>query len=284
MKKVISIALFGEGDNYAQYLPAFVRAHLNLFPLDEGWNLRVHYDDVVAANRWGAYLERLAHEGLVELAPMGPAILTKAMLWRMTPVFDVASDYVFCRDLDAPPMPRDRACCDAFIFSGAVVHTIHDNQQHVGIMGGLCGFKAADFRATTGIRSLDSLYQCAQQTVEQWGKHGTDQMVLNRLLLRLGGPTLLEHRFNGWFGGPGVQPARAAGVYACEAWSTPTPNEGVHWFETAVGRVGFAATDADRLANHLGAAGYDHEAAKRWWDEHGLDEDILRRIATCEVP
>lgn len=276
MKKTVSIAFFGNGDKYAQYISAFLRAHLNLFPLDEGWTLRIHCDDIVGNGPHGQFLHRLAERGLAEVRHMGSAILTKAMLWRMAPIFDDDVDYVFCRDLDACPMPRDRACMEAFIRSGCVVHTILDNQAHTGIMGGLCGFHAPAFRKATGFRTLDDLYAAAARTDAQWAQHGMDQVALNCLLVRLGGPRLLEHRFAGWHAGPGIFPVRGPGNYACGGLSGLTPDTGVSKFS------GELAARADRLGNHLGCAGYDHAAACAFYDEHG-DKAISAMIASCEA-
>jgi hypothetical protein len=283
MKKVISTALFGT--KYSHYLAAFVRGTLNLFPREEGWEIRIFIDDVVANNQYGEFLYYLEERDLVETQRMGSAEYTKAMLWRMVPVFDPNVDYVFCRDIDAAPMPRDRACCEQFIASDAVVHTIHDHNAHLGIMGGLCGFKAPEFRKQTGIDSMDMLYLIANQSNEQWAKHGTDQDVLNRLLLAFDGPELLEHRYNGWFNGPDAFEARAVGSFphACKYTSVPVPDKGPEWampggMNHPLSRY---MSRADRLGAHLGCAGYDHEAASKFWDEEG-DPEIARLIKECE--
>lgn len=276
MKKVISIALFGQRhEGYAAYLPSFVLAHHSIFPADEGWSLRVHVDSIVDDGRHGRFIARLADAGLVDVARMGPAILTRAMLWRMAPVFEEGVDYAFPRDLDACPMPRDRKACDQFIFSACVVSTVHDNMAHAGIMGGLCGFHAPKFREAMGLQTLDDLYARAKTTDAEWAQHGTDQNVLNRLICRPGGPILLEHRFNGWTEGKPGAYRREAGIYECAAYSTPLSDAGTSVF------VGEVARQADRLANHLGAAGYDHEAARRFYEEYG-DPSIARRVRECE--
>lgn len=265
MKKIISLALFGaDHAKYGQYLPAFVRAHLNLFQLTEDWRLVVHVDAVVAESRYGQLLAQLDRAELLTLRQMQAAPLTQAMLWRVAPVFDSPTpDYVFCRDLDACPMPRDRAICDQFIASGCIVHTAHDNVAHAGIMGGLSGFHAPALIEATGWHSLGDLYAAANQSAEVWALHGSDQNALNRLLDRAGGPRLLEHRFNGWTEGRPTPNARGASGYATEAFSAPLPNEGVTTLPALV------RDQADRLANHLGSAGYDHRAAVQFWDAYG---------------
>ncbi len=281
MKKVVSVALFGNADAkdgsgmaYEQYLVSFVFAHANLFPKSEDWQLRLYMD--TCDSRVGELAVALQEHGLLEVSSMGPAIRTQAMMWRMTPCFDESVDYVFCRDIDACPMPRDRIVCEQFIRSKCVVHTVHDSASHAGIMGGLCGFHAPAFRLATGLQSLDDLYLRAKKTDEEWAQHGTDQIVLNTLIDRADGPTLLEHRYNGWHAGPGKHASRSAGTYRCKAYSALMPDEGKSTL-----RPGLQA-QADLLANHLGAAGYDHLAARAWWEQYG-DVQISLAIRECEA-
>ena len=276
MKKVVSISFFGEGDEYGQYLPAFVRAHLNLFPVSEGWRLRVHCDDLVTKTERGAQLIRLGSAGIIDVVFMGPAEYTKAMLWRIAPVFEKDVDYVFCRDIDCCPMPRDRAVMEQFIKSGATVHTVHDNVLHIGMMGGLCGFHAPSFREITGFGTLAQVYAFAESQRANWSEKGTDQHILSKICIRPGGPTLLEHRFNGWHRGPTQKP-RGPSAYPCPAYSAPIPHVGISPFDAE------RAAQADLLANHLGAAGFDHAAAVRFYDEHG-SEEVARVMAASENP
>lgn len=283
MKKVVSIALFGEGSKYGQYLSSFVCAHLNIFPIGEGWKLRVHYDDKIMSSKKGDFLRALNWDGLIEIDYRGTAPLCRAMLWRLAPIFDETVSHVFSRDLDAIPMPRDRAVCEQFIVSQTAMGTCHDSEQHVGIMGGLCHFKSSAFRAATGFESLDDVYRFADiqfpNMSERWVKHGADQDVLNRIVLVRPSITLLEHRYSGWKNGPGTTD-REAGVYTCEAYSTPTPNEGYPVFDESPEDVEIVK-QADLLGAHLGCAGYDHEAAIRFWDRYG-DPSITERIRQCE--
>jgi hypothetical protein len=272
MIKLVTVSLFGAAHaEYAKYLPAFMRGHLNVFPLREGWRLRFYVDSEVAKNAAGKLIRRYAQEGLCESVIMyglttATPPLCKAMLWRVDPVFDAKVDYVFCRDLDAPPMPRDRACCESFMASRAAVHTIHDNEQHVGVMGGLCGFWAPEFRKRASLAQLGDLYRFGALPEAEWARKGADQVVLNRVLDERPQLTLLEHRYSGWSNGPGKLPAREPGAYRCEAWSMKTPDLG-YW---RGGPPDQKTTDAaDRLGAHLGCAGYDHEAAVKFWDDKG---------------
>lgn len=287
MRKVISTALFGEsagrvpdkthygGEWYGAYLGSFVRAALNIFPRSEGWEVHIYADIQTATSN--VLLGRLAERGLIGLGvASGPVIHTRSMLWRLIPVFDPEVDYVFCRDLDALPMPRDRACCEAFIRSKCVTHVVHDNVQHGGVPGGLCGFWAPELRRATGWNSIDDVYAAAGESDKTWARHGTDQLVLARLLVRPGGPRLLEHRFAGWTRGkPTKMDHRRAGRYPCGGLSQLVPDDGISSLSTAL------TAQADRLADFMGAAGYDHRAASAFWDEHG-DPEVRREVEACE--
>jgi len=267
MKKVVSIALFGNIEKYAPYLRAFVLAHHNIFPERDGWMLFVNTSERTLHE---FPLLGGAHGSLIHVTLNASAPLTRAMLWRLKPVFQPVdrepiepcySDYVFCRDLDALPTPRDRMCCDQFIASGAVVHTIHDNVMHEGIMGGLCGFDAQAVRKL--VPNSETIAKSSGFTDEQWAVHGADQIALNRFFLRRGGPKLFEHRYNGWsHAKPQQMPARAAGRYMCPAISAPIPD---------------SDDVRDTLVNHMGSAGYDHRAAEEYYITHG-DPEVARRV------
>lgn len=272
--KVYSTALFG--NRYQQYLPTFTLAACNLFPRSEGWQVRIHTDDEFLNTDDGALLLRLFAADLVEMRVRDAAPLTKAMLWRVAPVFEPGVSHVFCRDIDALPMPRDRVVCDQFIRSEAAIGTCHDNVAHIGIMGGLCHFNVDKFIAQSGIKTMDELYAFAGSV--PWQKHGVDQDVLNRLISARPSLTLLEHRYAGWKDGMPGKTDREAGVYDCQAWSTPTSNLGF-----CSRRGDYAALlEADRLAPHLGSAGYDIDEARSFWEAHG-DPAIARIVHSCEM-
>ncbi len=276
MKKVVSVALFGDSEHYRQFVRGFVRAHANLFRADEGWELRVHVDGLVDGSPCGKFLRALEAAGLLTVRLMQSRPLTAAMLWRLAPVFEEGAGYVFCRDVDSCPTPRDRAVCDQFMRSERVVHTIHDSISHIGVMGGLCGFLAPEFVQATGLRSLDDVYAFVALTDAVWARHGTDQHVLNWILVQSPHLTLLEHRHAGWGAGrPGVHPPRSAGRYPCAAWSVPVPDIGISHLAPE------DAAEADRLGQHLGSAGFDVPAVAAFWDEHG-DPEVTCVVAECE--
>ncbi len=113
MKKIVSIALFGDGSKYKKYLPSYVRSHLNIFPIGEGWKLRVHYDDKILSSKTGDFLRALNWDGLIEIDYRGTAPLCRSMMWRLAPVFDDNVSHVFCRDLDAVQCHATEPCVDS---------------------------------------------------------------------------------------------------------------------------------------------------------------------------
>lgn len=289
MKKVVSYALFGDGSKYTQYLRALVRAHLNLFPISAGWKMRVAYDDKILSSPTGDLLRAYSWDSLIEIDYRGTAPLCRSMLWRVAPAFDEDVSHVFCRDVDSPPMPRDRIISDQFVQFGGSVGTAHDNVAHIGIMGGLCHFDAKQFREGTGLGSLDELRTWAESSPRRvdWAKHGADQDVLNRLVAESPKLTILEHRYYGWRdGAQHLEGRRDAGVWPHpeRAWSTPMPGSPSSTTPIKFGDASptrWEIHSADRLGAHLGCAGYDHEAAVKFWDTYG-DPKIAAQVRKCE--
>lgn len=169
--------------------------------------------------------------------------------------------------------------CEDFIASGCVLHTAHDHPAHWGIMGGLCGFWAAPFRQATGLWSLDDIYEIATRAKISWSEYGTDQDVLNRLCLSHKGLLLLEHFYAGWAGGkPYRNPICEPPTYGCPTKTVPVPDIG----NASASFSRELIAEADRLADHLGAAGYDHPTASRFYDTYG-NQAIAASVHAAEV-
>ena len=263
MRKAISYCLFGDA-GYDRYLPAVVRAHHHIFPSLDGWEMWLIVDQKNESPLVRAYHAHGVLHGAVEQEAHTLGI-TQAMLLRLAPIFySDPPDVVFCRDLDALPLPRDRRCCEDFIASEeTTIHTIHDNAHHVGIMGGLSGFKTAAVRKHFDL--LGDIVKAAGAV--DWTKRGTDQDVLNSVVRpKL---ALFEHNFEG------RQMDRGAVV------SVPTPKASFDTMATA-----------DDLAPHLGAAGFDIDRAMGFYGrmisrmamQDIANERILRAEADANSP
>lgn len=253
----------GSAEFYRRYLPAWVRAHHNVY---SGWRWTLHHDDECFGSDlpYSRELMELADADLVDLVSCGTATeRNAALLWRLKPLFDPLADIVICRDLDSLPTPLDRACVRDFMACGlAVAHGINDSISHCfALGGGMCGFWAHAVRAILaeiGVRCWDDLLAMAGRG-SNWRRPGQEQQFLNGPLLRLLRNQTIVHDLN-----------RAPDIgYA----------------ELCVGRPGPEHDPIKRAANnlmpHLGASGFDVERAVDFWQVNG-DPEIEQRIALCE--
>jgi hypothetical protein len=271
VRNVISLALFGKDTRYSVYLSSAIRAWKALLP---DFEIVVHHDDLAETSTYWPFLYALAQRHVITLKAMGTAPRTAAMLWRIAPVWDPGVDYVFARDIDALPTPRERECILRFIASGMVLSTLHDHQQHDLIMGGLSGYHAPRFREETELASLDAFYKRAGFTDEQWAVHGADQIALNRYvapgLSRKG--LVYEHRWSGWEKGkPGPDPGRRP---AYRGVSELVPD-----VVTVPGWSSEKVTAAEQLVHHLGQADYVWQKAAAFYDIDDSEWNVRIRAA-----
>jgi len=106
------------------------------------------------------------------------AELTKAMLWRMKPVFNTDYDIVLCRDLDSPLTYRERQAVRYFENRDKSAHAITDSISHdVPMLGGMIGFRPKYFKDYTGFTSWE---QMVEGKGIDYTKKGADQDLLKQ--------------------------------------------------------------------------------------------------------
>jgi len=107
-----------------------------------------------------------------------PAPLTKAMLWRMRPVFDYNNySHVICRDLDSPPTYREAQCVQDWINSDKAAHAITDSISHgVPFLGGMIGFNTGYWPMRTNLQHWADMFK--HSTID-FSRKGADQDYLN---------------------------------------------------------------------------------------------------------
>lgn len=162
-----------------------LRLHHALCPGKE-WQLRIHHDETINASPYTPVLNDLQDMGLVKLVFVNePVLKTRAMLWRMLPVWDSEVGFVFCKDMDSVMTPRERKCMEHFMHeSHRCAMGINDNPAHsLAMMGGLVGFNCPNFIEVTGIRSYSEFLSLGRFSDSQWERHGTDQILLNDAIL-----------------------------------------------------------------------------------------------------
>lgn len=164
--KVISYSLFGynkerhancfDFNSYFRGLNLNIRLAAVLFP---DWTIRVHMDN-------STYLgfKDIFDALPIQIKICESAELTHAMLWRLLPAFDETVERFICRDLDGPLMPRDRQAVLDWENSDMAAHSITDSVSHnIEMLGGMVGFKSADFRNSLNASSLSDLISNANE-------------------------------------------------------------------------------------------------------------------------
>jgi len=110
-----------------------------------------------------------------------PQPLTKAMLWRMKPVFLYEEySHVICRDLDSPPTYREAQAVQDWINGDKGCHAITDSISHtIPLMGGMIGFRPQYFPMLTGYQHWEEMFEGVSI---DFSVKGADQTFLNRYL------------------------------------------------------------------------------------------------------
>lgn len=248
MNNVMSYALFGK---FYETVPMILRAHHSVYP---GWEIRIHHDTATTDAAYWKVLLRLEKIGMVKLVHVADEPrYTRAMLWRLLPIWDGRTDFVFCRDLDALPQPKERRAVEQFLISDKTVHGINDNAMHgIPLMGGMCGFHARSFIGRTGITGFSQL---VDRCPRNWADHGTDQRVIGELWPQLRSGALI-HRLH-----EGATPYVDCDCVMEDAnWPLPDINPEVE-------------ARGDSFINYIGAAGTNTEwqVISRFYDKHAND-------------
>lgn len=178
---VNSYSLFGELEKWAQTIAPMLRMHFTYYP---DWTFWVHTDREFSDIGYCKVARQLAEQGLIRhtIVPNdGKNYQARKkcmmMLWRMLPIYDGGVNYVFCRDADSVLTPRQLQCTLEFIRQNKAAHGIQDNPAHdIPLMGGMCGFRCADFKSLTKSNSMEMLLN--KPKTYDWNVHGADQCFL----------------------------------------------------------------------------------------------------------
>lgn len=181
MTKLISYSLFNapcETFERRAYIRGFYwNARMNnlIYP---DW--RTHLEvDIDLHDEYRKLFDWLIENNNLSLS-IGPRMtpLCEAMLWRMKPIWKEDISHVLCRDADAITTYREAMKVQAWLESNYEAHAIHDNPAHGGLMGGMVGFRCAEFKARTGWNSFQEMI-----TGKDLSERGSDQHLLNKEVL-----------------------------------------------------------------------------------------------------
>ncbi len=130
-----------------------------------------------------------------------PAPLTKCMLWRLKPIFELderqnkAFTHVLCRDLDSPTTYREAQAVKYWMNKEKSVHAITDSVSHnLPMLGGMIGFVPKHFTMISGYNSWDEMFIGC--TID-FNRKGADQDFLNQYIYpkfaQAGHDSITEH-------------------------------------------------------------------------------------------
>ncbi len=182
MKGCISYSLFGANQpqaancftfsSYLRNLLTSIRLNRLILP---DWTIHVQTDQ----STYDAYAP-LFDALPITITINDPAPLTKAMLWRMRPVFDYNTyTHVICRDLDSPITYREAQCIQEWINSDLAAHAITDSISHgIPMLGGMIGFVTGYWPMRTGLQHWNDMFKHNEGRYN-WNEKGMDQAYLN---------------------------------------------------------------------------------------------------------
>lgn len=246
MKNAIAYALFGFGTerqqncfDFVSYVRGFLmNLKLNrcLFP---GWEVVLETDQSTFMGHQ-ALFEQLNNLKDVRVVVNAPAPLTKAMLWRLMPVFEYnLYDYVICRDCDSPPSYREAQAVQDWINGGKAAHAITDSVSHgIPMLGGMIGFRTGLWPVRSGYQHWGEMF--ANINID-FNQKGADQTFLNQYVY---------HKFAG--------PVDSS---ICQHYCLGMPNTFLdgyknHIPDIAVDGVPEEMRDANNTCSHIGQAGH----------------------------
>jgi len=243
MKGAIAYSLFGYNrtkhensfsfETYIRGLLLNIRLNRLLYP---NWGIVLQTD----YSTFNAYCDLFGQLPIKVEVNEDNTPLTKAMLWRMKPVFNYNSyTHVICRDLDSPPTYREAQAVQDWINSDKAAHAITDSVSHtVPMMGGMIGFRPQYFPEYTGYQHWAEFFEGL--TID-FTRKGADQDFLNRHIYpkfaQPNKPAILQHYVLGM---PNT---------FLEGYKNYIPNIGID-------NVSNELEESNELASHIGQAGF----------------------------
>lgn len=184
--KVIVYALFGnqnernencfDFNSYLRGLLINIRMNRLLFP---DWKIILETDTKV----YNTYSDLFRQLPII-VNVNKPEPLTKSMLWRLKPIFEIDDrqhalySHVLCRDLDSPATYREAQAVQYWMNRDKAAHAITDSVSHnLPFLGGMIGFIPKYFTQLTGFNNWEDMFQGCDINFD---RKGADQTFLNK--------------------------------------------------------------------------------------------------------
>ena len=274
--KVISYSLFGYGKDkaencfefnaYLRGLMVNIRLQRLLFP---DWRIRVHLDKQTheGFKRFFELLSEEIHTNAIDVVICEDAPLTKAMLWRLKPMFDPNVEMFICRDIEAPLMYKDVQAVTQWIDSTKISHAITSSNSHnIPMMGGMIGFKKGILERLR-VNTWDQLVNVKYN----WNAKGTDQDFLTNYIYRAVATrqddSIMQHYFYG------MANTFLDGYLTCSCPQLGTHADDCHLdIKVDIPRE---LKETDHLCGHIGAAGwYAGSMEKYLYNYKDMNQDL----------
>ena len=212
--KAIAYSLFGynkakhpdcfDFPSYLRGLSINVRLCRMVYP---GWTVILHTDRETH-DAYQRYFELMP----ITVNVLPSAALTKAMLWRLKPVYeknwseeaqgftDWKYTHVLCRDLDSPVTYREAQAVQYWINKDKAIHCITDSVSHnLPMLGGMIGIRPHYFTERTNTKTWDELMSLGAHI--DYSNKGADQVFLNShiypVFSRHGHDSVTQHYLEG---------------------------------------------------------------------------------------
>lgn len=168
------------------------------------WTTVVQLDKNVYAKYFN-FFNKLTRTPNFEIRINESEPLTKAMLWRLKPCFEVGSDgfkvwdYVLCRDLDSPTTYRDAQAVKYWMNRDKAAHAITDSISHdVPMLGGMIGFIPKYFTEKVGQKEWGAMFYGVNI---DFSRKGADQDFLTQYIYpkfaQHGSDSITQHYLKG---------------------------------------------------------------------------------------
>lgn len=275
MKGAITYALFKHegiegqpsGFNFATYLRGMminIRLNKLLFP---EWTTLIELDKNVYEKYFNLF-NKLKQGGWIDFRVNESEPLTKAMLWRLKPCFEMGTDgfkvwdYVLCRDLDSPATYREAQAVKYWMNRDKAAHAITDSVSHdVPMLGGMIGFIPKYFTEKVQQKEWAAMFYGVNI---DFNRKGADQDFLTQYIYprfsQHGSDSITQHYFKGM-----------PNSYLSD-WNTclcdSTVGHVSHCIHNLELNIPLEMKEANECCGHIGSAGYYNGQMSRFINKH----------------
>lgn len=156
--KIMSYSLFGNDGRYWNMVYPVLVINASVY---KTWVTRFHISKNELNHPFYPFIKKLSdNTSQVQIDVHEESFQNlEGTFWRLKPLWDHKSDYVFCKDLDTMPTSIEIKAMWKFMCKGNIIHGIRSHPLHtINLLAGLCGFNCAALRSQDIMRGGFSNY------------------------------------------------------------------------------------------------------------------------------